>query len=87
MASYERYNTHHDTYPPQQFTEQNDGAFNPYDNSQPHRSYEQGGYGYPDTEYRDDFAGPTVPAKEKDTSPYASTRMVQSRYTNGELVV
>lgn len=83
MAAHNRYGSQHEaynTYPPPQFAEPNDGPFNPYDNTQPHRSYEPGGYGYQDTEYRDDVAAPTVPPKKEESSPYNTPRTVPSRY-------
>ena len=43
---------------PQQFIEPNESTFNPYDNAQPHATYDQGGYdtsGY--GAYRDDPSG------------------------------
>ena len=77
MASHEHYNARNDSYPPQQYTDQNDGAFNPYDNAQPHRTYEQGDYGF--QEVRDEDP-PILPSKEKENSPYVSSRTVPSRY-------
>lgn len=63
MAYYDQYNSRNDqaTYPPQQrYGEQQDAPFNPYDNTQPHQTYEQGGYGYQEGNYggyRDEPAG------------------------------
>ncbi|GJE95147.1 LEA2 domain-containing protein [Phanerochaete sordida] len=75
--SYDQYRGRNDTYPPpQQFygADQADGAFNPYDNAAPHRSYEQGGY--QDAEYRDEPIAPPPPVTEKETNAYATTRDV-----------
>lgn len=82
MSSYDQYRGRNDSYPPQQhYTDQADGAFNPYDNAPPHQSYEQGGY--QDADYRDEPvapAAPEPPAKEKESSTYASTGEVPTRY-------
>lgn len=45
---YGRHNYGHNTT--QQFHDNVD-AYNPYDNAQPHETYDQGGYGYHDTGY------------------------------------
>ena len=62
MAYYDQYNSRNApaTYPPQQYNDSSDTAFNPYDNTQPHQTYEQAGYGYQDAGYggyRDEPAG------------------------------
>lgn len=79
MSTYDQHRARNE-YPPQQYPEQNDGAFNPYEVAQPHQSYEQGGYGY--QEYRDDVGGPAPPPKEKESSPYATARSVPARYVS-----
>ena len=79
MSSYDQYRGRSDTYPPpQHYADQAEGAFDPYDNAPPHQSYEQGGY--QDAEYRDEPAAPVPPAKEKESSAYASTGEVPARH-------
>ena len=77
--SYDQYRGRNDTYPPQQYyAEPADGAFNPYENTAPHRTYEPGGF--QDAEYRDEPAVPAPPPKEKETSAYATAREYPARY-------
>ena len=76
MSSYDQYNTRNE-YPPQQYSDHNDGAFNPYEHTQPHQTYEQGGY--QDGEYRDEPMVPAVPSKEKE-SAFVSARAMPPKY-------
>jgi hypothetical protein len=55
-------------YPPQHY-DHAEAPYNPYENSQPHQTYEQAGYGYQDTSYsgyRDDPQGPGAAPQEKE---------------------
>lgn len=84
MAYYDEYNSRNQrtSYPPpQQYSDQADASFNPYDNAQPHQTYEQAGYGYQDNSYggyRDDPAGPSETTVGKTEKPYESEAYVSS---------
>jgi len=71
MATYEQqYTDHQDNY----------NAYNPYDNAQPHQSYDQGGYhdaaGY-GAGYRDDPGAGNIPAnKERERSVFEDSPVV-----------
>ncbi|THG97765.1 hypothetical protein EW026_g4299 [Hermanssonia centrifuga] len=70
MAYYDQYRSgeQQPTYPPQQYPDPAEAAYNPYDNPQPHQTYEQAGYGYQEPGYggyRDEPALPAVATEEK----------------------
>lgn len=71
------------TYPPQQpYPDQGQEQYNPYNNAQPHRTYEQPGYGYQDTGYggySDEPAAPVPPTKEKETDAYVTAAPIAPR--------
>lgn len=87
MSYYDQYNTAEEraTYPPpQQYTDQAEAAYDPYDNNQPHRSYDQGGYGYQEQNYggyKDEpEPSPSGAAmKEVDTSAFDNDAFASSR--------
>ena len=72
MATYGHYSDNQDSY----------NAFNPYDNAQPHRSYDQAGYsdaaGY-GAGYRDDPGAPSEP-------PVAHKERVRSTFEDSPVV-
>lgn len=79
MATYGHYSDHQDPY--------NTQAYNPYDNAQPHQSYDQGGYndqaaGY-GAGYRDDpgASNVDVPAnkEERERSVFEDSPTAASR--------
>ena len=83
MAYYDQYGSREDraTYPPQQYADQADAAYYPYDNNQPHRSYDQGGYGFSEQGYGGykDEPGPSGATKEVDTNAFDNDTFVSSR--------
>ena len=68
MAYYSQYDTRGDRaiYPSQQYVESTEAAYDPYDSTQPYRSYDQGGYGYQESGYGGyrDEPGPSGVSKE-----------------------
>ena len=93
MSYYDQYNSRNvqTAYsPPHRYADQAEGAYNPYDNAQPHQTYEQAGYGYADGGYggyRDDPSGQseTVPAKAEanvysNEAYIPSTRALEPKY-------
>ena len=70
MSYYDQYNSRNANsgYPPQQYADPAEAAYNPYDNAQPHQTYEQAGYGYQDNgygAYRDEPSGSSSPPRAK----------------------
>ena len=92
MAHNDQYGQTYGRYPPQQFNDTEE-TYNPYDNVQPHQTYDQGGYGYHDTGYGAGGAGggtfvggytddPNVPpgaSKERDRSVFDDEAPFASR--------
>lgn len=70
MATHGQYTDHPDSY----------NAFNPYDNAQPHQSYDQGGYhdaGVYGAGYRDDpVAGNAPVTKERERSVFEDSPVI-----------
>ena len=94
MAYYDSYNrrTSQTAYPPQQYADQAEPSFNPYDNTQPHQTYEQAGYGYQDNggfgEYRDEPAEPSgsTPQVKAEKNPYENNTYVSQARTEPKCV-
>lgn len=83
MAYYDQYGGRGErtTYPPQQYPEQTDTAYYPYEGNQPHRTYDQGGFGYQDQGYGayKDEPGPSGVTKETDNAAFDNDTFVSSR--------
>ena len=94
MSYYDQYNTRNEqaTYPPQQYADQAEGSYNPYDNTQPHQTYEQAGYGYQDNNfgsYRDEPAAPSgsTPQVKAEKNPYENDTYVSAARTEPKYVL